>query len=96
MSLHMKTNENNKSTTTKVISISAILQIIKDIAYIVSRIFKKKEQDEKLKLLKELEGLKVEIKKAIDSGNEAKLSELLKKRKEIEDKIRIINDKNHR
>ena len=87
----MKLYEKKTKQTTKVLTLSAIMEIIKDIAYIVSQIFKSKEKNEKLKLLKELDELKIEIKKAIDSGDEAKLSELLKKRKDIEERINVLN-----
>lgn len=80
----------HKASKVKTNMITTIINIIRDIAYIFKAILKNGEQKEKLKLLKELDELKVYIKKAIDSNDEAKLAELLKKRKDLEERIAVL------
>jgi phage shock protein A len=72
--------------------VETILSIIRDIAYIFAQTMKGKDARDKLKLLSELESLKTKIAKAIDNGDEVLLTELLQKKKDIEEKIRIINN----
>lgn len=76
--------------------VETILLIIRDLAYIFAQIMKGKESREKLKLLSELESLKTKIAKAIDNGDEVLLTELLKKKKDVEEKIRILNNQQNK